>query len=194
MGFGDRLKKKPEIKTIDCGPVTLSYSIQVTKSPIYERIAALHREATTHKVANWPAAVACLQEAVGLMRAHPSNYVLDRWTRLPVFMQQAGQFDEAMLEFELLLGEVEERVKQESHDGASTTWIEYSTNRNYATIYDKMRMVCKRQKLTTAAAEYALLSSQHGKTAAELRVVVDQEWNNERLAYEQKKAARSGNT
>lgn len=120
------------------------------------------------------------------MRQHPSDYVLDRWTRLPVFMQQAGQFDEAMQEFERLLSEVEERVRQESPDRASPAWIEYQINRNYQTIYDKMRMVCKRQKRSDDAAKYGQLSIEYGERTEELRVIVDAERKAERRAYQEK--------
>lgn len=190
MGLFDWLKKKNSKNTIQYGSVTLSHSIEVTKNPVQEKIAALHREATTHKVSNWPAAVACLQEAVDLMRQHPSDYVLDRWTRLPVFMQQAGQFDEAMQEFERLLSEVEERVKQECQDRVSQAYIEYQTNRNYQTIYDKMRMVCKRQKRPDEAAKYGQHSIEYGERVEELRVIIDAEREAERRKYEKKMAAR----
>lgn len=175
MGVFDWFKKKPDVKKIDCGPVTLTCQIVVNKNPTNEKIAALHREATTHKDVNWLAAVECLKEAAALMRQYPSNYVLDRWTRLPVFMQQAGQFDEAMQEFERLLSEVETRVRQECLESASVAQVEHLVNLNYEKIYDKMRMVCKRQKLPSAAAEYALLSDQYGERVKELRIIVDRE-------------------
>ncbi len=187
MGFFDWTKKKNDTQIIDCGPVKLSYSIQVTKSPTYEKIAALHREATTHKKVNWPAAVTCLQKAARLMREHPGNYVIDRWTRLPVFLQQAGRFEEAMQEFDQLLSEVEDRVKQESSDDASSAWIEYIVNLNHQKIYDKMHMVCKRQKNLEDAARYGGLSTQYAARVSELRVIVDQEREVRRLAYERKR-------
>lgn len=189
MGLFDWSKKKRDTQSIGCGPLELSYSIQVYKSPTSERIAALHREATTHKDMNWPAAVTCLQEAVSLMREHPGNYVLDRWTRLPVFLQQAGRFEEAMQEFEKLLSEVEGRVKQEGPDSASAAWLEYMVNLNNQKIYDKIRMVCKREKRRDDAARYGALSKQYAERYFELRAIVDQEREAERLAYDERKMA-----
>lgn len=188
MVFIDWLKRKNDPKAIDCGSVKLSYSIQVNKNPTSEKIAALHREATTYKEVNWPAAVTCLQRAVRLMRKHPGNYILDHWTRLPVFLQQAGRFEEAMQEFDRLLNEVEDRVKQESPDDASAAWIEYIVNLNCQKIYDKMRMVCKRQKRLNDVTRYRALSNQYAERVSELRVIVDQEREARQMAYERKRS------
>jgi hypothetical protein len=74
------------------------------------------------------------------------NYVSDRWTRLPVFLQQAGRFEEAMQEFNRLLSEVGARVKNEFPDSATPEMIEKYIQLNQDKIYDKMQMVRNRQK------------------------------------------------
>jgi len=142
------------------GQTTATSTIVISKNPIDERIAALHREATQHKNNNWEAAVTCLLEASELMRLHGGIYVMDRWTRLPVFLQQAGRFDEAMLEFERLLSEVESRVDAEFEHSKPIVKEKY-VHLNYQKIYDKMRMVCKRQKLTDKTIEYGRLAEEH---------------------------------
>lgn len=148
----------------------LTATMSITKNPIDERIAALHREATQHKGDDWNAAIACLQEASDLMRRHGGYYGFDRWTRLPVFLQQAGRFDEAMREFERLLSEVEDRVKNEGSDRSTPASIQKYIHLNYQQIYDKMRMVCKRQKLLDKAAEYQALTEKHARLYEELAV------------------------
>lgn len=132
----------------------MSITIGVTSSEVDKKIAALHREATSYKIINWDKAVTCLQEAALLMRADTGIHTCDRWTRLPVFLQQAGRFDEAMQEFEQLLKEVKPRVKKEMAHVPYPTAARYYTHVNTAQIYDKMRMVCKRQKLPDKVKEY----------------------------------------
>ena len=143
------------------GQTIATHTIFFSKNLIDERIAALHREATTHKKFNWGAGVACLQEASDLMRRHGGNYVIDRWTRLPVFLQQAGRYEDAIKEFKRLLKEVETRVKNDAFEGTSPETIEKYIHLNYFHIYDKMRMVSKRQKDLDQAAKYAILAKKH---------------------------------
>lgn len=121
------------------------------------------------------------------MREYPGHYVIDRWIRLPVFLQQAGRFDEAMQEFEKLLKEVQGRVRQETLENATENWISYQEHINYQKIYDKMRMVCKREKWADEVKKYASLATRHAEEVERLREVVDKEWQAERDAYQRKK-------
>lgn len=175
---------------IECGPITLTYEVVVNKDPIDEQIAALHREATTYKGNDWHAAVNCLKQADALMRKQKGCYTIERWLRLPVFLQQAGQFKESVKIFERLIKETPARVKRESRSKASAALIEYGIHLSLKHIYDKMRMAYKREKLTVEAAQYADLSLEHTKQADELRLVLDAEREQERLAYEAKSVAR----
>lgn len=154
----------------------MSITIEVNRNPINERIAALHRDATTHKKVNWNAAVACLQEAANLMREHDFPHGTQTWTRLPVFLQQAGRFDEAMQEFERLLVEVKPRIAKEiALCRPSPSAVKKFTHLSYAQIYDKMRMVCQRQKIPEKAQEYKHLSEQHNLVYEEMARVVEME-------------------
>lgn len=160
------------------GQTIANTTITINRNPVDERIAALHREATTHKGVNWDAAVACLQEAAGLMRLHNSLFDTDRWTRLPVFLQQAGRFDEAMQEFDSLLSDVKPRAIREMTNSRSPSAVKRHTHLNYYRIYDKMRMVCKRQKLHDKAQEYQNLSERHKLVHDELIKVAEIERQN----------------
>ena len=74
-----------------------------------EKIAELNRRATQFKDAKeWDKAIECLQKAQLRMKKSPTWNPIESWLRLPLFLQQAGRFDEAMEQFDWLLGEVDE--------------------------------------------------------------------------------------
>lgn len=162
----------------------MNITITVSHSETDKKIAALHREATRYKDVDWDKAIACLQEAAVLMRKNKKSiHEVDRWLRLPVFLQQAGRFDEAMQEFKQLLKEVKPRVKRELARVPYPTAVELHTHLNYYHIYDKMRMVCKRQKLVVETKEYQALYEQHKLIHAELRPIVERERTEQHDAY-----------
>ncbi len=141
---------------------------------IEERISFLYKKATTCKKINWNQGVAYLQEMNALMKTSRVIYSAEYWTRLPVFLQSAGRFDEAMEEFERLLQEVEPRINKEMGH-CTPTAIRYFCHVNVERIYDKMRMVCKRQKLTEETNKYAKLSEQEMRTVLRLKKVVEKQ-------------------
>lgn len=157
------------------GVTVATTNIVIRKNPIDERIAALHREATQHKEDDWSKAVACLQDASDLMRRHGGNYGIERWIRLPVFLQQAGRFSESLKEFDRLVKETDERVRRDSRVDASQAWFDYRTHLDLQLIYDKMRMACKREKLKDESIKFAAMSSEHAERAKELRQIIESE-------------------
>lgn len=165
------------------GQTILSTSVKISRNPVHDRIAALSREATTHKDVNWDAGVACLQEAAHLMR-NSDYYDMDKMLRLPVFLQHAGRFEEAMQEFERLLAEAKSIAQKEMANTDLPTAAKRHTHLYYFHIYDKMHMVCKRQKLKDKAEEYRALSEKHKLVHEELARVVDIERQAQRETYE----------
>jgi hypothetical protein len=165
------------------GATIAKTDIVIRKNPIDERIAALHRKATRYKEEDWNKAVACLQEATDLMRRHGGGYGIERWLRLPVFLQQAGCFTEAEKEFMRLIKETPARVKRESHPGVSANRLEYREHLDLKHIYNKMRMAYKREKRPIETAQYAAMSLEHGELAEALWDVLEIEREQERLAY-----------
>jgi tetratricopeptide (TPR) repeat protein len=174
--------RDPEI-IATVGPLVLTAQIEVTKHPIDLKIAELHKEATRNKESNWDAAVACLQEAAQLMRERGGNYAIDRWTRLPVFLQQAGRYEEAMQEFQRLLDEVKPRVAKETELVTLPSVRRKQVHLNFVHIYDKIRMVCKREKLLDKALEYKELAEKHQIIVDELSALLEIERDAERMAY-----------
>lgn len=123
--------------------------VSITSSMAFsvdEEAAALNREATQWKKSgDWDKAIAALQKISG-----------GAGLRLPSFLQQAGRFEEAMEEFNRLLGEVDANAADMfSHQ---PEFIQKGQALHVkATIYDKMRLACKRQKLPDEEGKYAAL-------------------------------------
>ena len=135
---------------------------------VAERIAELNRTATCYKdEKEWDRAIACLREAAALTPESELSYPAEHYTRLPLFLQQGGYFDEAMREFELLIASTPSIIaKDYAHQNKTArSMIEHSF---YYTIYDKMRVACKRQKLPDEAAKYETLHVEHKGKHAQL--------------------------
>lgn len=141
---------------------------------IDQKIDDLHREATRHKKTDLEQAILCLKKAKRLMKEDDGR-LIDQWLRLPLFLQKAGRFDEAMLEFERILKNVRPRVIKQLGFIQQPTRIDLCACSEYFKIYDKMRLACEREKLPKRAIEYQLLYEHHKKIHAELSVKLDQE-------------------
>jgi tetratricopeptide (TPR) repeat protein len=158
----------------------MSITIEVTESqPVFseteQKIAELHREATHYKGSDWDKSIACLQEAAQLMRQHHTSHLMEQWLRLPLFLQQAGRFDEAMQEFEQLLSEAPAKAEKELAAYFGDAHIKCRIHLDYSRIYDKMRLACQRQKRVDDAKKYQELYEQHKVSHAEWCLIIDQE-------------------
>ena len=99
-----RKKKRPQLQ------VEVKVNSR-TNTPVEDRIAELHRQATAYKnEANWDKAIACLREAEKLKDGVETSYSAKHALCLPLFLQQGGYFDEAMAGFQKLLDGTEGRV------------------------------------------------------------------------------------
>lgn len=141
-------------------PVLLQAAARIDKSQAEAEVSRLHREATAYKGQDWTRAILALQAAATLDREHQCWSDATRMVRLPVFLQQAGHYEAAMVEFERLLQRV---------PGYADAQLELKPrldrqlclHRQYEIIYDKMRLACKRQQLPDLAAQYAADAQQH---------------------------------
>jgi tetratricopeptide (TPR) repeat protein len=150
-----------------------SISLFINKSKEDEEIAALHREATRLKDAgDWDKAIAALQKAQNMMRRSNVANTTESWLRLPLFLQQGGRFDEAMEEFNRLLAETDARIANEfSHQ---PEFAQYGfTHQVRATIYNKMRVACKRQNLLDETARYKALHDEYMGKDEQFRVAFE---------------------
>lgn len=158
-------------------------------TPEERAVADLHREATRHKQAkDWAAAIACLQRAQALMRTHELSNTVETWLRLPLFLQQAGRFEEAMAEFGLLLEEAKPLIARD-HAHATANVRRSLLASHLARIHDKMRVACKREKLFEQAAHHEHLAEQQWAVHAKLRPLIDAERKRKYEAHEARMAA-----
>lgn len=167
----------------------LNTSIQVAKDAIDEQISNLHREATQLKGKDWPGAVALLQKAAELDERHSRWLDAARMVRLPVFMQQAGQFDAALLEFARLIRRVPAQV-QATAGNTGPLFIRALGHHETALIYDKKRVACKREKSAALAEDSALRADTHRAAWEKLQPALDKEREMEAAAYRAKSLAR----
>lgn len=160
------------------------------KDSILEKISELQRQATCHKDAkDWDSAIDCLRKSEQLTKEIDFGFSMATYLRLPLFLQKAGRFDDAMQEFERLLGKIDQRIKRQfSHKGAKVRRKLAHAER--ATTYEKMALVCKRQKLPEMAAKYRALENEHRQTHARLMRETDAEEEKELAAFAQRRAAR----
>ena len=77
--------------------------------------AELLKLATQYKSdGDWDKAIAALRQAQAGMLASGVLYPAATWCRLPLYLQQAGKFDEAMQEFDFLLRDLPRRARKDS--------------------------------------------------------------------------------
>lgn len=87
-------------------------------------------------------------------------YGILTFTRLPLYLQKAGRFEEAKKEFTLLLDGATERSKREmAHQSAAIQAS--SVAMQHSEIYDKIRVAFEREKLFVDASGYNILSMAH---------------------------------
>jgi SPP1 gp7 family putative phage head morphogenesis protein len=148
--------------------------IEIQKNPVKEKIRTLQKDASTESDSGL--AIAYLQEASELMR-NSQFYNIDKMLKLPVLLHETGRFDEAMQEFERLLNEAKSVAERDEQSKTLPTFVRYTTHAFYQSIYKKMRMVCKKQKLKDKEAEYRSLAEKHKLVADELSKLVQFERN-----------------
>lgn len=131
-----------------------------------DRVGELHRRATALvNDGNLPDAIECLRQAQAIMRSNPGVvFTVQQWLRLPLFLQQAGCFDEAMAEFDRLIEEADARALSE-HPHLPDDIALLMAHSRRARIYDKMRLACKRQKCADLEARYEKLVADEQRKA-----------------------------
>lgn len=126
--------------------VTPDDAASTQEASVEEEFAALHRKATEFKDAKqWEDAIACLRKAKELVTPSGDGHTVQRLCRLPLFLQQAGHFDEALAEFQELLDNAEAANQYEfGHQRKNVR--EKFLHLRLSEIYGHMMTACKRQK------------------------------------------------
>jgi tetratricopeptide (TPR) repeat protein len=148
-------------------PVMVTAGLFFNKPPEADRIASLHAAATQFKTEKeWDAAIAALREAEPIS-VKCGGYPMAHYLRLPLFLQQAGRFQEAMTEFERLLSKIEGRIDREfSHRGVKVRRM--LAHAEKADTYEKMALAAKREKRQELETEFSALSEIHRAEHAKL--------------------------
>lgn len=137
-------------------------------SKLEDKISFLHREATSLKSEKkLNEAISCLREAEELKLQVTMTYPIKHYLRLPLFLQQNGQFDEAMQEFQKLLDNTESRVSNglPKNSKSAKKMLVYA---ELSEIYMSMATACKREKMTDLADKYKSLGEENKKKHAKL--------------------------
>lgn len=81
--------------------------------PRDEETSALLREATAFAdKKEWEQAIACLRKAKSRMIVSEVQFTNEAWCKLPLYLSRAGRFDEAMVEFDWLIADLDRRARQ----------------------------------------------------------------------------------
>lgn len=87
-----------------------------------DKLAELLKQATSFKdKKDWNSAIRTLAEAKKLMLISPVSYPAETWCKYPLYLQQAGRFEEAMTEFQFLLDDLERRARHDARLDDPTT-------------------------------------------------------------------------
>lgn len=124
-------------------------------------ISDLNKRATALKRAgDLAGAVDALRQVRALLPHSFSTVTPEAWLRLPLFLQQVGQFDEAAREFGWLLSIVDEWTAAD-HPEEKQSVRDAFAHASRATIYDKMRVAYKREGRANEARDFGVLAQKH---------------------------------
>jgi len=125
----------------------LSVSLEYHKPAHHIKADALMREATAHKEeGRWDKAISNLRKAYAILGEDIHiNYPLETALRLPLYLQQAGRYEEAQQEFQRLLSSVDERAATAFSHQPKAVQREFA-QQNREKILDKMRLAEKREQ------------------------------------------------
>lgn len=140
--------------------ISLKYEVSVReKTASEEKSSELLKEATKKKnEKDLAGAIDCLREAYKLMAQSSISYPIETFLRLPLYLQQAGRYDESVTEFEKLLKASPDKIAKEfSHITKQKQKGLAAMER--ATIYDKMRLASQREKRFNHAIYFQVLSN-----------------------------------
>lgn len=154
---------------------------------------ALQKLATNYKGNNWRLSLTCLFKAKDLLYVKGTAPVLEQITRFPVFLQQAGYFEEAKYELQELFEQAEEYAKSEvklirKH---KRIFKRYFKALYLEHLFDKASLIYKRQKLLRESNELLQISLAYRKEGESLRQNIDQIEEKELREFEEESKALS---
>ena len=107
----------------------------------------LQKLATSYKGDNWALCLACLFKAKPFLYTKGSAPLLQQMTRLPIFLQQAGLFEESKYELQELFDNVDSHIEKcaESIGKNKELYKKYLKALYLNHLFDKARLIYKRE-------------------------------------------------
>lgn len=140
---------------------------------------ALQRLATQYKHdGNWDLALACLFKSDVIRRKNKENIMNSDLLRLPLFLQQADRFEEAKRELQRIFEYLDENTKLLIHPSHhyKALLIKKFNAISAEYLFDKARLIYKRQGLIDKSDEFAELSKQYGAESELYSNKLDRFW------------------
>ncbi len=162
-GKGD--DEEVEIATINGQGETVSYTL--TKGR-HDARALLKKATALHGEKHYLAAVECLKAAYDLMWDEETIWPVSTYLRLPLYLQKAGKYEEALEEFRDMLEDANVTVNREFKHLSPAKRKSHVVFRRHA-IYDKMRVAAQREKRTADALYFDLMARQLKKLALKMQ-------------------------
>lgn len=107
----------------------------------------LLKEATAQKkIKNWDGAIRCLREAYIDIENYSTQYSIETFLRLPMYLHEAGRKQEAFQEFQKLLARAQKKQ------------LNIQAYFDIHTITDKMRLCFQRDGLFSESAKFGVIS------------------------------------
>lgn len=146
----------------------------------------LHKMATAFKTAkDWGGALACLNRAKYLSVTIGSAVDVQSLCRLPLFLQQAGKFEEAKFELQELFENADAFAKQQASElnrsqalfqrKFKALFLEY--------LFDKARLIYKREKELEKSEEFARMSKSYQEEVDYIDELIEQQCEIDRQEY-----------
>ena len=154
-------------------------------------IGDLMKQATAHKRAgNWEEALRCSREAHNAMLASATGgFTVESWTKYPLYLQQAGRYEDAMAVFREILDAAEEIMAKELPSQPKFIQRGYAHNVRRV-VFDKMRVAAQREKRADDADVFRQELCRAADAFEAFTKVRDLHLKREREKYERRRAER----
>lgn len=146
--------------------------------------AELQRRATAFKKDNINLSLACLYKAKQV--GDIGFPMLQNILRLPLFLQQAGKFEEAKSELQSIFNNADEYANNmvENYSGNKKLYSQYTKANYLEYLFDKARLIYKREKLLSEAEQFQTMSLTFREERIKLRARIDRESDIELKEYQ----------
>ena len=135
----------------------------------------LQKLATSYKGDNWALCLACLFKAKPFLYTKGSAPLLQQMTRLPIFLQQAGLFEESKYELQELFDNVDSHIEKcaESIGKNKELYKKYLKALYLNHLFDKARLIYKREGLNNLSIQFKSIASSYFEESKVLALELD---------------------